>query len=242
LSSADDKDACVHGTREPDVLYCADWKEVIMFTGIVEEVGCVTGIAQRGENRRITISAGRTPKELKEGDSVAVSGVCLTAMNIKPDSFSADLAPETWERTSFSRIQEDTLVNLELPMKADGRFGGHIVQGHVDGVGKLVALERIADSGNWWLHIELPREIEKYTVYKGSISIEGISLTVAKIENRLCTVAIIPHTVEMTNLKSLHPGDPVNLEADLIAKYVEKMMRGAPESSLTVEELVRQGF
>ncbi|MGA8617823.1 MAG: riboflavin synthase [Candidatus Sulfotelmatobacter sp.] len=214
-----------------------------MFTGIVEEVGRVTQIEQRGESRRITITAGNLPKQLKAGDSIAVSGVCLTAVNIKPGSFCADLAPETWERTSFSRMREGALVNLELPMKADGRFGGHIVQGHVDGVGTLVALERIADSENFWLRIELPHDLEKYTVYKGSVCIEGISLTVAKLEGRVCTVAIIPHTVEITNLNSLKPGDPVNLEADLIAKYVEKMMTGeAAESSLTVEELVRQGF
>jgi riboflavin synthase len=214
-----------------------------MFTGIVEEVGKVAGIEQRGENRRITVAAGKVPKELKTGDSVSVSGVCLTALDIKPGSFCADLAPETWERTSFSRIHQGARVNLELPMKADGRFGGHIVQGHVDGVGKLIALDRISDSENFWLRIEMPREIEKYTVHKGSICIEGISLTVAKIEGRECTVAIIPHTVEMTNLHSLKPGDPVNLEADLIAKYVEKMMNGkSSESSLTVAELVRQGF
>jgi riboflavin synthase len=214
-----------------------------MFTGIVEEVGRITRIEQRKENRRITIVAARAPKELKTGDSVAVSGVCLTALDIKPESFCADLAPETWVRTSFSRIHEGAVVNLELPMKADGRFGGHIVQGHVDGVGKLIALERIAESENWWLRIELPRDVEKYTVHKGSISIEGISLTVAKLEGSECTVAIIPHTVEMTNLNSLKPGDPVNLEADVIAKYVEKMLRGeAAASSLTVGELVRQGF
>jgi len=224
-----------------------------MFTGIVEEIGRVTSIEQRGENRRITIAAANTPRELKPGDSVAVSGVCLTALDIKPrssvarpsevGSFCADLAPETWVRTSFSRIHEGALVNLELPMKSDGRFGGHIVQGHVDGVGKLLAFERIAESENWWLHIELPDDVEKYTVYKGSISIEGISLTVAKLEKNRCTIAIIPHTVEMTNLHSLKPGDPVNLEADLIAKYVEKMMRGdADENSLTVEDLVQQGF
>jgi len=223
-----------------------------MFTGIIEEVGKIANIEQRGENRRLTIEAGSTPKQLKTGDSVAVSGVCLTALDIRPKSFAADLAPETWARTSFSRLRNGALVNLELPMKTDGRFGGHIVQGHVDGVGKLIELERITDSDgrdseNWWLHIELPPEIEKYTVFKGSISIEGISLTVAKLErNRgafTCTVAIIPHTVEMTNLGSLRPGDPVNLEADLIAKYVEKMMRrDAPPSSLTVRELVRQGF
>ncbi|HEX3821880.1 MAG TPA: riboflavin synthase [Candidatus Sulfotelmatobacter sp.] len=213
-----------------------------MFTGIIEEVGRVARIEQRGENRRVTITAEQTPKELKTGDSVAVSGVCLTALDIKSGSFSADLAPETWERTSLSRIHEGVLVNLELPMKANGRFGGHIVQGHVDGVGTLIGLERIAESDNCWLNIELPEEIEKYTVYKGSICIEGISLTVAKLERERCTVAIIPHTVEMTNLKSLKPGDPVNLEADLVAKYVEKMMKGAGESSLTIEDLVEQGF
>jgi len=214
-----------------------------MFTGIVEEVGRVTRIEQRGENRRITIAAQNAPAELRSGDSVAVSGVCLTALDIKPESFCADLAPETWVRTSFSRMHERALVNLELPMKADGRFGGHIVQGHVDGVGKIIELERIADSENWWLRVELPDDVEKYVVFKGSICIEGISLTVAKLEGRNCTVAIIPHTVEMTNLNSLKPGDAVNLEADLIAKYVEKMMANEPAaSSLTVEELVRQGF
>jgi riboflavin synthase len=184
-----------------------------MFTGIIEEVGKVVKIEQRGENRRITVEAANTPKELGTGHSVAVSGVCLTALDIKPKSFCADLAPETWVRTSFSRMHEGALVNLELPMKADGRFGGHIVQGHVDGVGKLIEFERIVDSDgrdseNWWLHIEIPPEIEKYTVFKGSISIEGISLTVAKLERNRCTIAIIPHTVEMTNLGSLKPGDP----------------------------------
>src|ERR1700722_9538240 len=213
-----------------------------MFTGIVEEVGRIARIAQHGENRRITIPAERTPKELKTGDSVSVSGVCLTAIDIKSGSFGADLAPETWKRTSFSRIHGGALVNLELPMQADGRFGGHIVQGHVDGVGKLISFERIADSDNRWLEIELPEDVEKYTVFKGSISIEGISLTVARLEKNRCTVAIIPHTVEMTNLHSLKPGDPVNLEAELIAKYLEKMMNGDAESSLTVEDLVQQGF
>ena len=214
-----------------------------MFTGIVEEVGRISRIEQRGEDRRIAVVADRTPKELRTGNSVAVSGVCLTALDIKPDSFCADLAPETWVRTSFSRIHEGALVNLELPMKADGRFGGHIVQGHVDGVGKLLSFDRIADSENWWLDIELPEDVEKYTVFKGSISIEGISLTVAQLERNHCTVAIIPHTVEMTNLHSLKKGDPVNLEADLIAKYVEKMMRAeGSENSLSMAELVQQGF
>jgi riboflavin synthase len=214
-----------------------------MFTGIVEEVGRITRIEQRGENRRITITAKKTPKGLKTGNSVAVSGVCLTALAIKPGSFCADLAPETWERTSFSRLHEGALVNLELPMKADGRFGGHIVQGHVDGVGKVIAFDQISDSDNWWLRVAVPPMVAKYTVYKGSICIEGISLTVAKLEADRCTIAIIPHTVEMTNLHSLKPGDPVNLEADVIAKYVEKMMKGeSAASAVTLEKMVRQGF
>ena len=214
-----------------------------MFTGIIEEVGRIAKIEQRGENRRITIAAKNTPKELGTGHSIAVSGVCLTALDIKPESFCADLAPETWGRTAFSRIHEGAQVNLELPMKADGRFGGHIVQGHVDGVGRLIAFDRIAESENWWLHIEIPADVDKYTVFKGSICIEGISLTVAKLERNRCTIAIIPHTVELTNLGSLKPGDPVNLEADVIAKYVEKMMK--PEgaaSTLTIESLVAHGF
>jgi len=219
-----------------------------MFTGIVEEVGTISKIEVRGENRRITITAKNTPKELGTGNSVSVSGVCLTALDIRPNSFCADLAPETWVRTSLSRIHEGALVNLELPMKADGRFGGHIVQGHVDGVGRLIRFERILDaegreSENWWLHVEIPSDVEKYTVFKGSLSIEGISLTVAKLEKNKCTIAIIPHTVELTNLRSLKPGDPVNLEADVIAKYVEKMMTREPATgSLTIEELVKQGF
>ena len=214
-----------------------------MFTGIIEEVGRVTRIDVHGENRRIQVSAKSVPLELKTGDSVSVSGVCLTALDIKPDSFHSDLAPETWHRTSFSRVKTGAQVNLELPMRASGRFDGHIVQGHVDGIGQLKRFEQIENTGNWWLTIELPVELEKYVVHKGSISIEGISLTVARLEGRECTVAIIPHTVEMTNLGSLAADDPVNLEVDLIAKYVEKMMRGAAqEGTLTVEHLVREGF
>lgn len=214
-----------------------------MFTGIVEEVGSIARIEQHGENRRITIAAVSTPKQLKTGDSCAVSGVCLTALDIRPNSFCADLAPETWVRTSFSRISEGALVNLELPLRADGRMGGHIVQGHVDGVGKLIEFERIPDSENWWLHVEVTPELEKYLVYKGSIAIEGISLTVAKLEALRCTIAIIPHTVEMTNLKTLKPGDPVNIETDIVAKYLEKWFRREPASgTLTVETLAAKGF
>ena len=214
-----------------------------MFTGIIEEVGRVTDIGHENENRRLTVSSSNLVKELKKGDSIAVSGVCLTAVEITAKSFGADLAEETWNRTSFSRIKPGALVNLELPMRADGRFGGHIVQGHVDGTGKFVALDEITGADNYWLRIEIPPDLARYVIFKGSLSIEGISLTVAKVEGTEVTVAIIPHTTEMTNLKSLKPGDPLNLEVDMIAKYVEKMMRGdSTNSSINVERLVREGF
>ncbi len=214
-----------------------------MFTGIVEEVGRVTRIAHNQGNRRLTVSSSHLVEELRKGDSVAVSGVCLTAVGIKPASVTFDLAAETWNLTSFSRIQEGALVNLELPMRADGRFGGHIVQGHVDGTGRFLALDPIPNADDYWLRIEIPSELARYVIHKGSLSIEGISLTVAKIEGTQVTVAIIPHTVEMTNLKSLKPGDHVNLEVDMIAKYVEKMMQGElGSSSITLEKLVGAGF
>ena len=214
-----------------------------MFTGIIEEVGRVTHIGHQTDNRRLSVSASQLVKELKKGDSIAVSGVCLTAVEISPKSFGADLAEETWNRTSFSRIKPGALVNLELPMRADGRFGGHIVQGHVDGTGTFIGLDEIPGADSYWLCIEIPTELARYVIFKGSLSIEGISLTVAKVEGTQVTVAIIPHTTEMTNLKSLKPGDPVNLEVDMIAKYVEKMMRGdSTGGSLTIERLVGEGF
>jgi riboflavin synthase len=214
-----------------------------MFTGIIEEVGRVQSIDQKNGNRRMTVSSAKLAKQLKKGNSIAVSGVCLTAVAITPKSFAADLAEETWTRTSFSRIKKGALVNLELPMQADGRFGGHIVQGHVDGTGKFLALDPIPDAEDYWLRIEIPPELARYVIFKGSLSIEGISLTVARIEGTRVTVAIIPHTVKMTNLGSLKPGDPVNLEVDVIAKYVEKMLRGDSENSgISVERLVSEGF
>ncbi len=214
-----------------------------MFTGLVEEVGTIGGIVERGGNHRITINAPDTAKELKEGNSVAVSGVCLTALDIKPHSFCADLAAETWARTSLSRITPGAQVNLELPLKADGRMGGHMVQGHVDGVARFVGLEPIPNADDFWMHLDLPEELEKYVVFKGSIAVEGISLTVAKLEGLRLTIAIIPHTVKMTNLGSLKPGDPVNIETDIVAKYLEKWTRRDEQSgSPTVERLVAQGF
>ena len=213
-----------------------------MFTGIVEEVGRIISIVEERGTRRITIQAKNIPSQLKLGDSVAVSGVCLTAVRIGDKSFGADLAEETVKRTSFSRITDGALVNLELPMKADGRFGGHVVQGHVDGTGKFIGLEPIPGAEDYWLHVEIPRELAKYVVYKGSISIEGISLTVAKIEGTRVVIAIIPHTAQATNLISLKQGDPINIETDIIAKYVEKMIGERGSASLKTEDLVAQGF
>ncbi len=214
-----------------------------MFTGIIEEVGKVTSIREERGTRRLTVAASQLIKELKKGDSIAVSGVCLTTMELTPNSVAFDLAEETWNRTSFSRIQAGALVNLELPMRADGRFGGHVVQGHVDGTGEFLALDRIPGAEDYWLQIRIPADLARYVIFKGSLSIEGISLTVAKIEGTEVAVAIIPHTAEMTNLRSLKPGDPVNLEVDMIAKYVEKMMKGeSANAPITLEHLVEQGF
>jgi len=214
-----------------------------MFTGIVEEVGRVAAITTRGEQRRITVSCSKILPELKVGDSVSVSGVCLTAVEIAADSFRADLAQETWRRTSFARLKKGALVNLELPMRASGRFDGHVVQGHVDGVGSVISFAQIADGNDFVLTINVPSELTRYIVSKGSLAIEGISLTVAAIEGTEVRVAIIPHTAEGTNLRSLDAGDPVNLEVDVVAKYVEKMIGGSKTAgSITVEKLVRAGF
>jgi riboflavin synthase len=214
-----------------------------MFTGIIEEVGRVAAIEVKGKQRRLTVSCSKLARELKQGDSISVSGTCLTAVQISKDSFAADLAQETWARTSFSRLQPGALVNLELPMRASGRFDGHIVQGHVDGTGTLVSLHPIAGGKDFLLKITVPSELTRYIVAKGSLSIEGISLTVAAIDGVEVQFAIIPHTAEMTNLSSLKPGNPVNLEVDVIAKYVEKMLAGRQaENSITLEKLVRSGF
>jgi riboflavin synthase len=214
-----------------------------MFTGIIEEVGKVTRVTEDRNNHRLTVASTHLVKELTQGASIAVSGVCLTAVEITSKSFSADLAAETWNRTSFSRIRPGAQVNLELPMRTDGRFGGHIVQGHVDATGTLLSLDRIPQADDYWLHIDIPPELARYVIFKGSLCIEGISLTVARIEGTEVTVAIIPHTVQMTNLASLKKGDPVNLEVDLIAKYVEKMLTGdSTNSPLTLERLVARGF
>ncbi len=201
----------------------------------------MAAITIKGEQRRLAVSCVKVLPELKIGDSVSVSGVCLTAVEIAAESFSADLAQETWRRTSFARLKKGALVNLELPMPANGRFDGHVVQGHVDGVGTVISFSPVAN--DYELVINVPSELTRYIVSKGSLAIEGISLTVAAIEGTRVTVAIIPHTAEVTNLSSVKAGDPVNLEVDVVAKYVEKMIAGAKSAnSITVEKLIRAGF
>ena len=214
-----------------------------MFTGIIEEVGRVAAIKSEGAKRRLTVSCEKLLPELKIGDSVSVSGVCLTAIDISDENFSADLAQETWLRTSFSRLKSGALVNLELPMRANGRFDGHVVQGHVDGTGTVVSLEPVVNGNDYSLVINVPSELTRYIVPKGSLSIEGISLTVAAIDGTQARIAIIPHTADVTNLRTLQKNDPVNLEVDVIAKYVEKMIAPQkPSGSITLKKLVRAGF
>lgn len=218
-----------------------------MFTGLVQETGRVAALkrltASKGRGvTRITIAAKNIPKELKTGDSVAVSGVCLTAVLVKRKEFSADLAEETMQRTSLARLKKGSVVNLELPARPQDRLGGHIVQGHVDATGKLVSFTQIKGRHDWRLVIEIPSSLARYVVAQGSICVEGISLTVAAIEGERLEIAIIPHTFEETNLHDLRPGDPVNLEVDVLAKYVENMVMGGAANRLTKDELIRKGF
>jgi len=218
-----------------------------MFTGLIQETGEIAGLRQtpglNGETvTRITVRANEVLKELKTGDSVAVSGVCLTALQIQEHQFSADLAQETLERTSLQRLKPSSLVNLELAARAQDRMGGHVVQGHVDGTGKILSLEKIKYRDDWRLVITLPSDLEKYVVPQGSITIEGISLTVAAIRDEQVEIAVIPHTFQVTNLRALQAGDPVNVEVDVLAKYAEKLAHGKTSGRLSVTELIRLGF
>ena len=218
-----------------------------MFTGLIAETGKVAALRKLKDKHgnvttRITVSASKTAKELKLGDSVAVSGVCLTAVDVKRKEFSADLAEETLQRTSLAKLKKGSLVNLELPARLQDRLGGHIVQGHVDGAGKLLSLTKIKDRDDWRMVIELPPTLARYVVPQGSIAVEGISLTVAAVQAGKVEIAIIPHTYEVTNLHALRGGDPVNLEADILAKYVDQMTRKDASAKLTVSGLIRQGF
>jgi riboflavin synthase len=218
-----------------------------MFTGIIQETGEIASTERvAGQNRgsvtRIAIKAGKIPSELKTGDSVAVSGVCLTALDIAEHRFFADLAEETLKRTSLQQLKAGSVVNLELPAKAQDRIGGHVVQGHVDGVGAIVSLQKIKFRDDRRLVVELPSELSRYVVPQGSITIEGISLTVAGIEDNRVEIAIIPHTWRSTNLRVLRDGDPVNIEVDVLAKYAEKMAHGNTQGKLTIADLLRLGF
>ena len=192
------------------------WKA--MFTGIIEELGMVESAGARLRVRCATVLSDAT-----EGASIAVNGVCLTAVDLQAESFGADLAPETLRRSNLGDLHHGSRVNLERPLAAGGRLNGHIVQGHVDGTGEFLSLEELGDD-NWWLRIRVPAELDRYLVFKGSVAIDGISLTIAAIEDCVMSVTIIPHTYRNTTLGGYKPGARVNLECDILAKHVEKLM------------------
>lgn len=222
-----------------------------MFTGIIEHAGRIESLERSPNGARIRVHAGALAASLAVAGSVAVNGCCLTVVELAGETFAADLSAETLRRTTFGELGTGARVNLERPLAAGKELGGHFVQGHVDGIGRVT---RLAPEGpNWWLGVRVPAEIERYIAMKGSISIDGISLTVASIADGIrprqggCIVeaAIIPFTYANTNLQSLAPGDAVNLEADILAKYVERLLdssRAPASSKLTVARLVEEGF
>ena len=193
-----------------------------MFTGIIEELGRVRSIEQRGENAYIVIDARVVTEGTNHGDSIAVNGVCLTALDLHDDSFAADVSRETLLRSTLGSLQPGAPVNLERSVTPATRLGGHIVQGHVDARGQFVSVEDHGES--WTVRIGFPPEIARYLVFKGSVAVEGISLTIANLADDYFEVAIIPKTWEVTNLSHLKPGDSVNLEVDVIGKYVERLL------------------
>jgi riboflavin synthase len=193
-----------------------------MFTGIIEELGTVRSIEERGENARLVIGAQVVTEGTNHGDSIAVNGVCLTALDVSEDSFAADVSRETLQRSTLGNLKPGTQVNLERAVTPATRLGGHIVQGHVDARGQFAGVEDHGES--WTLKIGFPKEIERYLVFKGSIAVEGISLTIAALADGYFEVAIIPKTWEVTNLSHLKSGDSVNLEVDVIGKYVERLL------------------
>lgn len=197
-----------------------------MFTGIIEELGEVESLEPRPTGARIRVRCRAVLSDAAEGCSIAVNGVCLTALEVTRNGFSADLAPETLSRTNLGALRPGSRVNLERPLAANGRLSGHVVQGHVDGTGEFLGLDALGDS-NWWLRIRVPPQLDRYLVEKGSIAIDGISLTIAKLEGDVLSIAIIPHTYDMTSLGGHRPGDRVNLECDILAKHVEKLLRSA---------------
>ncbi len=213
-----------------------------MFTGIIEELGTVESVIRRGANARLKVRCSIVTKDLEEGGSIAVNGVCLTALDPRPDSFSADLAPETLLRSNLGTLRAGARVNLERPLSPTGRLGGHIVQGHVDGTGEFLSLDALGDD-NWWLRIRVPPELDPYLVDKGSIAIDGISLTIAALEGDVLSATVIPHTYRNTTLGGYRAGARLNLECDILAKHVEKLLRKLDvKSPLTVEKLRENGY
>ena len=215
-----------------------------MFTGIVEEVGTVRTVQRTGTSSFIEIQAKKVLEDVHLGDSIAVNGVCLTVTSFTSDSFRADVMNETLSRSSLGTLKNGSPVDLERAMAAGGRFGGHIVSGHIDGTGTITDIKK--DGIAHWYTVSAPAEILRYIVEKGSIAIDGISLTVAKVTETSFSVSIIPHTAAETVLSYKKPGDIVNLENDIIGKYVEKLMQPAPaektESGITMEFLANNGF
>ncbi len=214
-----------------------------MFTGIIEEIGVVEAVEPRQGGARLRLRAPLVASDLAEGDSVSVSGVCLTAVELRAGSFGADVSPETLRRSTLGGLRTGAMVNLERALKPSSRMGGHIVQGHVDGVGAIESLEQPGGE-DWWLRVRVPDELDPYLVFKGSIAIDGISLTIAEVERGRISVAVIPHTYEHTTLRLKRSGDGVNIETDVLAKYVEKMLKAfeLKGERLTVERLREQGW
>lgn len=215
-----------------------------MFTGIIEEKGRVAGIVSGTISGEIAIEATEVVKGSKIGDSIAVNGVCLTVTGFRSNGFTADVMPETLRRTNLGALRRGDPVNLERAMAADGRFGGHIVSGHIDGTGRITQMKR--EENAVWVTIEAAKEIMDLIVEKGSIAIDGISLTVAEAADRSFKVSVIPHTGEETTLLGKNAGDIVNLENDIIGKYVQKLMSVKPEqnegSRVTMDFLAQNGF
>jgi riboflavin synthase len=213
-----------------------------VFTGIIEELGTVESIEPQAAGSRLRIQCRTVLQDSVEGASIAVNGVCVTATGLRSNSFAADLAPETLQRSNLGALRFGSRVNLERPLLPTGRLSGHIVQGHVDGTGELIALDRLG-ADHWWLRARVPSELESYLVYKGSISIDGISLTIAALEGDVVSVTIIPHTYRNTTLGGYRTGARVNIECDIIAKHVAKLLGNLQlPSRLTAETLHEQGY
>ena len=212
-----------------------------MFTGIIEELGKVASLEKHGTGAKIKISANLVTEKTNEGDSISVNGVCLTALEITASSFSADVSQETLNRSTLGNLQKGSTVNLERAVTPTTRLGGHIVQGHVDARGKF--LGAVQEGDFWTVRVSFPKSIGQYLVYKGSISVQGISLTIANLTDDHFEIAVIPKTWALTNLSTLKNGDEVNLEVDVIAKYVERiMLYSQKDDGITMEKLIEMGY